>query len=245
MAQYTRAVNTIDAGLWVGGVGRWKGEERDIDRLQFELVLLAFHFNTKRKFVLPLAEDEGEEAAIGGMLPLLRSCCCCCCALRKEIYVHYRLFLSDDVNFVAFLAFAACGMRQKKRDRERQREREQGTSFCCAMFPLWLCAARCTLHIGYRCIERKLKIFSWRCLSCLINVVLDCCCCCCCSCWCIAWQHLICCAHALATLLPVLMPVFVPQSIANVANTQRNSRLNWECIYKATERYISQFKGII
>lgn len=170
------------------------------------------------------------------MLPLLRCCCCCCCcALRKEIYVHYRLFLSDDVNFVAFLAFAACGMRQRQRQSERQRETtERHSTAPCSP---WLCAARCTLHIGYRCIERKLKIFSWRCLSCLINVVLDCCCscCCCCSCWCIAWQHLICCAHALATLLPVL----VPQSIANVANTQRNSGLHWECIYKATEKYFS------
>lgn len=141
MAQYTRAVNTIDAGLWTGGVGRWKGEERDIDWLQFELVLLAFHFNTKRKFVLPLAEDEGEEAAIGGMLPLLRSCCCCCCALRKEIYVHYRLFLSDDVNFVAFLAFAACGMRQKKRDKERE-SRERHSAAPCS-------PCDCVLHVAH------------------------------------------------------------------------------------------------
>lgn len=149
MAQYTRAVNTIEAGLWTGGVGRWKGEERDIDRLQFELVLLAFHFNTKRKFVLPLEEDEGEEAAIGGMLPLLRCCCCCCCcALRKEIYVHYRLFLSDDVNFVAFLAFAACGMRQKKRDRERQRERESRERHSHSAAPCSPCD--CVLHVA-RC----------------------------------------------------------------------------------------------
>lgn len=83
------------------------------------------------------------------MLPLLRCCCCCCCcALRKEIYVHYRLFLSDDVNFVAFLAFAACGMRQRQRRRYRARdkERDHRTSFYCAMFPLTVC---CTLHVAH------------------------------------------------------------------------------------------------
>lgn len=48
------------------------GRRGDIDRLQLELVLLAFHFNTKRKFVLPLEEAEDEEAEAAE-----EACCLC------------------------------------------------------------------------------------------------------------------------------------------------------------------------
>jgi len=60
---------------------------------------LAFHFNTKRKFVLP-QRSQHDVTLPSVKTPLF------CSPRWKEIYVHYRLFLSDDVNFVAFLAFA-------------------------------------------------------------------------------------------------------------------------------------------
>jgi len=150
-------------------------------------VLAAFHFNTKRKFVLPPQRRRRRSCCC---FCWCSSCCCCsrccCCARWKEIYVHYRLFLSDDVNFVAFLAFAACSMFSV-------------SVYVCVCVCVCLC---CTLQVASCLVTVALKgssEFSWRCLSCLINVVLDCCCCSCCTV--IAWQHLICCAHALATLL--------------------------------------------
>lgn len=102
---------------------------------------------------------------------------------EKEIYVHYRLFLSDDVNFVAFLAFAAA----------KQPSRLVQSVCVCVL-------------LGEEIVE-----FSWRCHSCLINVVAGCWLVACrCSCWphCMAtfdllprtaWQHccwpIDCCQH--------------------------------------------------
>lgn len=118
----------------------------------------------------------------------------------KEIYVHYRLFLSDDVNFVAFLAFA------------------------CSSAPpplsppsavLW-CGSHVLLTVAYQPKEIPAQVGPkkrkggragkrWVQLALIINVVH-------CGAWCMVLvllllmalhgQRLICCAHALATLLP-------------------------------------------
>lgn len=94
--------------------------------------VLAFHFNTKRKFVLP--QRRQRRVVLAAVVVVV---------VEKEIYVHYRLFLSDDVNFVAFLAFAAA----------KQPSSQARTSFCCALYSecVYMCVYVCVFSL-----ERKL-----------------------------------------------------------------------------------------